>query len=208
MPRIFFLRHGETDWNRDGRLQGNTETSLNARGRAQALRLSGHMRALAGTGVADLPFYSSPMRRTRQTMEILREGLELERDAYTAVDNLREIGFGAWEGRTAEQLRAEDPEQIRRFYHDPVRARPAGAEPLADFRARVVAAFDDLACRPAGQHLLVVTHAGVMRALVAHVLGAPLEAIYRIEVAYAALTRIRLDGERPPTLVAHAGGRV
>ncbi len=194
--RIDLIRHGEPEGGR--RYRGQIDDPLSEAGWRQ-------MWAAVGDDVPWTAVVTSPLSRCRAFAERLagRHALPLAVDA-----RLMEIGFGAWEGRTAEQLRAEDPEQIRRFYHDPVHARPAGAEPLADFRARVVAAFDDLACRPAGQHLLVVTHAGVMRALVAHVLGAPLEAIYRIEVAYAALTRIRLDGERPPTLVAHAGGRV
>lgn len=194
--RIDLIRHGEPEGGR--RYRGQIDDPLSEAGWRQ-------MWAAVGDDVPWTAVVTSPLSRCRAFAERLaeRHALPLAVDA-----RLMEIGFGAWEGRTAEQLRAEDPEQIRRFYHDPVRARPAGAEPLADFRARVVAAFDDLARRRAGEHLLVVTHAGVMRALVAHVLGAPLEAIYRIEVAYAALTRIRLDGERPPTLVAHAGGRV
>ena len=128
-----------------------------------------------------------------------RHGLPVATDA-----RLMEVGFGAWEGRTAAQLRAEDPTQLARFYQDPVYARPAGAEPLDAFCARVVAAFDALVDAYAGQQLLVITHAGVIRALIAHVLGAPLPALYRIDVDYAAMTRIRLGTERPPTLVAHA----
>lgn len=160
MPRIFFLRHGETDWNRDGRLQGNTETSLNARGRAQALRLSGHMRALAGTGVADLPFYSSPMRRTRQTMEILREGLELERDAYTAVDNLREIGFGAWEGRSWPEIRTRDPIGARDRDRDRWSFCPPGGESYGMVARRVADWLDTI-----DHDCCIVSHGGIARVM-------------------------------------------
>lgn len=194
--RIDLIRHGEPEGGR--RYRGQIDDPLSEAGWRQ-------MWAAVGEGGPWTAVATSPLSRCRAFAERLagRHALPLSVDA-----RLMEIGFGAWEGRTAEQLRAEDPDQIRRFYHDPVNARPAGAEPLAEFRSRVVAAFDDLAHRHAGGHLLVVTHAGVMRALVAHVLGAPLEAMYRIEVAYAAFTRIRLDAERPPTLVAHAGCRV
>ncbi|HEY9199884.1 MAG TPA: alpha-ribazole phosphatase [Gammaproteobacteria bacterium] len=192
---IDLIRHGEPEGGK--RYRGQSDDPLSATGWRQ-------MRDALGEQAPWRRIVSSPLSRCHAFAEQLaeRHGLPLAVDA-----RLMEIGFGAWEGRTAEQLRAEDPEQIRRFYHDPVNARPAGAEPLEVFRARVIAAFDELAQRHAGEHLLLVTHAGVMRTVVAHVLNAPLEAIYRIEVDYAALTRVRLDAERPPTLIAHARRR-
>ena len=192
---IDLIRHGEPEGGK--RYRGQIDDPLSATGWQQ-------MWQAVGEHAPWRHIVSSPLARCRAFAERLaaRHGLPLCLD-----DRLMEVGFGAWEGRTAAELRAEDPEQIRRFYHDPVHARPAGAEPLSVFRARVVAAFEDLAQRYAGEHLLLVTHAGVMRAVVAHVLNAPLDAIYRIEVDYAALTRVRLDAERPPTLVAHARRR-
>jgi alpha-ribazole phosphatase/probable phosphoglycerate mutase len=192
---IDLIRHGEPEGGK--RYRGQTDDPLSATGWRQmwdALDGQAPWRRIV----------SSPLSRCKAFAEQLaaRHGLPIASDA-----RLMEIGFGAWEGRTAAQLHAEDPDQIRRFYHDPVNARPPGAEPLETFRARVVAAFEEIAQRHAGEHLLLVTHAGVMRVVVAHVLNAPLEAIYRIDVDYAALTRVRLDAERPPTLVAHARRR-
>lgn len=189
---IDLLRHGEPEGGK--RYRGQIDDPLSATGWQQMWRA-------VGEHAPWQRIISSPLSRCKAFAEHLaaRHHLPCSFD-----DRLMEVGFGAWEGRTAAELRVEDPEQIRRFYHDPVRARPVGAEPLSAFRERVVAAFEDLAQRHAGEHLLLVTHAGVMRAVVAHVLNAPLEAIYRIEVNYAALTRVRLDTERPPTLVAHA----
>lgn len=189
---IDLIRHGEPEGGK--RYRGQTDDPLSATGWRQ-------MWDAVGGQAPWQCIVSSPLSRCKAFAEQLaaRHGLPLDVDA-----RLMEIGFGAWEGRTAERLRAEDPEQIRRFYHDPVNARPVGAEPLEVFRIRVIAAFDELAQRHAGEHVLLVTHAGVMRAVVAHVLSAPLEAIYRIDVDYAAVTRVRFDAERPPMLVAHA----
>jgi len=78
---------------------------------------------------------------------------------------LMEIGFGAWEGKTADELRAADPECLQRFLTDPVAHPPAGAEPLAAFRARVAAAWQDLLERHYGRQVLLVGHAGVIRAV-------------------------------------------
>lgn len=186
---IDLIRHGEPEGGK--RYRGQIDDPLSERGWRQ-------MWDAIGERAPWQQIVTSPLARCRAFAAALaeRHGLPLAVDA-----RLMEIGFGRWEGRTAEQLRAEDPEQLARFYHDPVNARPAGAEPLAAFQARVIAGFADLVRAYPQRNVLVVTHAGVMRAVVAHVLGAPPEALYRIDVAYAALTRIRFDGERPPTLV-------
>ena len=189
---IDLIRHGEPQGGK--RYRGQVDDPLSDAGWRQ-------MWAAVGDQVPWQRIVTSPLSRCRAFAMALgeRHGLPVTVDA-----RLMEIGFGAWEGRTAAQLHAEDPTQLARFYYDPVAARPAGAEPLDQFRARVVAAFDALIESCLDQQVLVVTHAGVIRTLIAHVLSAPLEAIYRIEVDYAAMTRIRLSAERPPTLVAHA----
>jgi alpha-ribazole phosphatase/probable phosphoglycerate mutase len=194
--QIDFIRHGEPLGGKCYR--GQIDDPLSATGWQQ-------MWQALGDAAPWQQIVTSPLSRCQAFAAALaeRHGLPMTIDA-----RLMEIGFGAWEGRTAEQLRVEDPQQIERFYQDPVNARPKGAEALADFRARVIAGFNDLAQRYQGQQVLVVCHAGVMRAVVAHVLGAPLESVYRIDVAYAAITRVRFSRERPPTLVSHAGCRI
>ena len=114
---------------------------------------------------------------------------------------LREIGFGAWEGKTASELKRQDPDIIARFYADPLKNRPQGAEPLDAFSHRVNRAFADALSNYPGRHILIVAHAGVMRAVIARLLDVPLGAMYRMSVENAALIRVRADGERPPTLV-------
>jgi alpha-ribazole phosphatase/probable phosphoglycerate mutase len=143
---------------------------------------------------------SSPLSRCRAFADALGERHRLP----VAVDpRLMEVGFGVWEGRTANELEQTEPGILQRFYHDPEYHRPDGAEPLDQFSARVVAAWRDLAATYSGRHLLVVTHAGVIRAAMAHLLGAPLATMYRIHVENAGITRFRMDGQRPPTLQFH-----
>jgi len=194
--QIDFIRHGEPLGGK--RYRGQIDDPLSETGWQQ-------MWHAVGDAAPWQQIITSPLARCQAFAAALaeRHALPIVSDA-----RLMEIGFGIWEGRTAEQLRAEDPQQIERFYQDPINARPQGAEPLAEFRARVIAGFNDLARTYQHQHVLVVCHAGVMRAVVAHVLGAPLESIYRIDVAYAAITRVRFSRERPPTLVSHAGCRI
>lgn len=143
---------------------------------------------------------SSPLSRCRAFAEALGERYALR---VTLDARLMEVGFGVWEGRTARELEQADPGILQRFYHDPEGQRPEGAEPLDRFSARVVAAWTDLLADHTGRHVLVVTHAGVIRATMAHLLGAPLATMYRIHVENAGITRFRMDGQRPPTLQFH-----
>ncbi len=146
---------------------------------------------------------SSPMLRCRAFAEAAAVRLGLP---WQVEERLREVGFGAWEGRTHAEVEAREPAAYRAFYADPVRARPPGAEPLDRFMARVGAALGDLARDHAGGHLLVVAHAGVIRAAVVHALGAPPGAMYRLAVPHAAVTRLEQGGGRWQVRFVNAGG--
>jgi len=142
---------------------------------------------------------SSPMRRC---IEFAR-WLAAERDLPLEVqEDLKEVGFGTWEGVMREQLRRERPAEYEAFYRDPVHNRPAGAEPLEAFGARVGAVFDQLVARYPGQHLLVVCHAGVIRGTFGHVTHAPAVNWYHTEVDNAAVTRFA-DDRRGTRLLVH-----
>ena len=146
---------------------------------------------------------TSPLRRCRA----FAEALATERGLPVSVEErFREIGFGAWEGRSPEELAAEDPEGQARFWADPLTGTPPGAEPMAAFRDRVVAGWEALATDHAGRHVLVVGHGGLIRVLLCHALEMPLAAFCRIQVPYASLTRLRLDPDATPSLIFHNGG--
>lgn len=167
MPRLYFIRHGETDWNREGRLQGRTDTALNPRGRKQAAQAARHLGDLFGTApdaalLAGLPLYVSPMQRTRQTAEILLGTLGLDSAAYVPDARLMEIGFGHWEGRTWPEIRARDPIGARDRDKDRWHFQPPGGESYAMVADRVgawLASIDHDAC--------VIAHGGVARVMMA-----------------------------------------
>ena len=98
-PVIYFVRHGETDWNAEARLQGQRDIPLNPRGRVQAEEAGLRLRRLVGR-VEDLDYVASPLGRTRDTMERLRGALGLDPSAYRLDDRLVELTFGDWEGLT------------------------------------------------------------------------------------------------------------
>jgi broad specificity phosphatase PhoE len=108
---FYFVRHGETDWNAERRLQGQLDTPLNDVGRLQSAQSGSILRGLIAAGrkvPAHFAFISSPLSRARETMEILRDALGLPRKGYTVEPRLTELSFGRWEGLTFPQVRALD----------------------------------------------------------------------------------------------------
>lgn len=149
--------------------------------------------------------FSSPLRRCAEFAQMLGEQLEVE---VCIDERLKEGGFGTWEGKLPSEICADDPQRLLRFKHDPIGAAPGGAEALPIVHARVGEAWRAVLDRYAGQHVLVVAHAGVIRMLMAHALGLPLENIYRIQVGNAALTRLQVEqwgDEMLASLVFHDG---
>ena len=111
----------------------------------------------------------------------------------TIETDLEEVGFGEWEGKTPEEVIANNKAEYDAFYQDPVNNRPSGAEDLDVFSDRVVAVYRKIVSLYEGQHCLLVGHAGVIRAIISHVLDAPPSSIYRLEIGNAALSRIEID---------------
>ena len=179
---IDLLRHGEPIGGR--KYRGQIDDPLSDKGWQQ-------MRAAVGEHNPWQHIVSSPLLRCLAFATELsqRHGLPLSTEA-----RFKEVRFGEWEGKTTEQLRAVDPEVIERFKRDPVNQRPAGAEPLVDFSARVRAGWDTLLAEQSGKRVLIVCHAGVIRMVLAHALNLPLASSYRIDVPSAGLTRIKVQG--------------
>lgn len=162
---LYFVRHGQTEWNRTRRIQGQIDAPLNDHGREQAAR-NGRALAKIGLDLRKVPFVSSPLVRCRETMEIMRETVGLERSSYATDDRLKEIHFGEWQGRYWPELCERDQRQLAARAARPFTWRPPGGESYADLTARAadwLSAIDsDTIC---------VSHGGVSRALRGHILG-------------------------------------
>ena len=163
VPTIYYLRHGETEWNALGRLQGTQDIALNARGRAQAVQAAGILADLFarhGRGKTSLPYVSSPLGRARQTMEIVRGKLELPLADYALDDRLREIGYGVWEGLTLAESDAADPDVYARRLADKWTVAPKDGETYAEVQVRMRDWYNSLQ-----GDTVAVAHGGTARAL-------------------------------------------
>lgn len=192
--RIDLLRHGEPVGGR--RYRGQIDDPLSDRGWQQ-------MRAAVAERRDWDIIVTSPLRRCAEFAAELaaRHGLPLNREP-----RLMEIGFGSWEGRTADEIRGRDAQLIERFWRDPVANRPEGAETIMDFHARVSNAWRDLLAAYPGKRILIVGHAGITRMILSLVLDSPPQHMFRIQVENAGLTHIRVRGagaDSFPMLVSH-----
>ncbi len=165
MPIIYFVRHGETDWNAERRLQGQRDTDLNDTGRGQAARNGQVLSERIGDPQA-FDFVASPLRRTRETMEIVRRELGLATEGYRTDGRLREIHFGDWEGLTWAELKARDPEAHTARRADPWSTAAPGhdGESYAELSQRALEWFHEVE-----RDTVVVSHGGVLRCLRGHV---------------------------------------
>src|SRR5512135_2563568 len=163
MPTIYYIRHGETEWNALGRLQGAQDIPLNALGRVQAIQagnILGELVARDRHRIASLPFVASPLGRARATMELVRQTLELPAEDYAIEPRLREIGYGKWEGATLPEMQAADPVFYAKRLTEKWTLAPEGGETYADVERRVRDWYDGLT-----GDIVAVAHGGTARAL-------------------------------------------
>ena len=175
--RSVLCRHGETEASARGRFCGALDVGLSPAGRNEA--------ALLAAGVdAGSALYSSPARRALETADPIGKRLGLE---PTIEPRIRELGFGEVDGLPYEQVAALRPELYDEWLRAPTRVRFPGGECYADLRARAVEAVSEVVSRHEGETVLIVTHAGVIRALLAVWLLLADEAVFRIDQRYGSV---------------------
>jgi probable phosphoglycerate mutase len=170
--RILFVRHGETVYNAEVRLQGQRDIPLNARGKDQAAAVGRMLRDRFGAEVARLDragaFRCSPLERARDTMAIARAAMNLPPGHFTIVDTLKELSFGAWEGLTWPEVEARDPAGVAARHADKWNFQPPGGESYAMLADRL---RPWLAAQTGDRFL--VSHGGVARAFMTILAGMP-----------------------------------
>lgn len=164
--KIYLVRHGETDWNKAGRMQGRQEVDLNLFGLKQA--------HLLGKRLKNIPFdlaYSSPQSRAIQTAEMVMHHHPIHLKTHTA---LQEIDLGEWEGLTWTEVKRRYKGVVDDLQKDRKMAKIHGGETYEDVVKRAMLFLETLENKPY-EHVLVMSHAGVIKMLIAHLLGLPLE---------------------------------
>ncbi len=189
-PLVYLVRHGETPWNAELRLQGQADTAMSARGRAQAVRNGRLLAELIGNP-ADFDFVASPLWRTRETMQLIREAMGLPAASYRLEPRLLEVHFGDWQGFTLDEIEARTPGSTAPRLLDKWGFLPpgAGAESYGMLLARVRPWFEQLD-RPT----VAVTHGGVLRAIFRLVAGLPAEEAAALEIRQDRILRAGESG--------------
>lgn len=178
---IDIIRHGEPIGGR--RYRGHRDDPLSDKGWQQ-------MNAAIGEHRPWDIIFSSTLSRCAAFARHLADKHELP---LQLDERLKEIHWGTWEGKTPGELNAEDPDTLRRYWSDPYQHLPEGAERIDHFQQRILSAWNDIIEQYAHQHILIVGHAGVTRAVLAHVLNMPVENIFNIHVSNAAISRIEIQ---------------
>ncbi|MCW7539859.1 histidine phosphatase family protein [Aquabacterium sp. A7-Y] len=187
LTRVIAIRHGETAWNADSRIQGHLDIPLNDKGLWQAERLA---EALADEHIDAI--YSSDLTRAHQTAQAVAatRGLSIERDA-----GLRERGFGEFQGQSFREIEARWPEQALRWRRRDPAFGPAGGEALQVFYDRVVTTASRIAARHPGQNIALVAHGGVLDCLYRAATRVDLQAARTWELGNASINRLLYTGE-------------
>ena len=184
---VFLIRHGVTDWHQERRVLGHRDVALNSEGITQSQRVA---EALRGVAIGEV--ISSPMLRAVQTAEILAEqcGIEIARDP-----RLADFRVGKWEGMAYDDV-ARSPE-YQRFVADPMAERIPGGEDLGQIRDRAIAAVEQaIADTPAGESVAIITHAGIVRVVLAHYLGSNLANYHRLRVSPGSISILSFADDR------------
>jgi len=177
---LYLIRHAETGYNRDGRVQGHTDSKLSKLGIEQARRIRGRL-----DYVSFVAAYSSPATRCMHTARLTLGKMEIQ-----PREGLREIRLGEWEGQKAEVLRKRYPREVDRWFHSPMNVRIPGAETVGQFRRRVVGEMNRIRKQAPPGEIAVVTHAGVICVYLTSVLGMSLNDLWSFKIRNASVTRV------------------
>ena len=189
---VIFIRHGETDYNKELRYQGHMDIDLNEKGYTQAQKVSERM---SSEEIGEI--YSSNLKRAQNTAELIAGPHDLK---VKKRSGLREINMGDWEGSTYDDLKKEYPDLFKKWYNNPIEVRPPGGETLVEFRNRVIDSFEEIINNCEQERIVITAHGGTIRVVLAHLLDIPLNKNWRIQVHNTSVSRVKLYSEYPPAV--------
>lgn len=187
MTRLLLVRHGSTAWNLERRYQGQSDPSLNKAGCEQAQRVAERLRSEEIDGL-----YTSNLTRAQETAERIAAYHDL---VSQPEPRLREISFGAWEGKTHEEIEAQGSESLAHWLNDPMHNSPPGGETLRQVVSRISAAYDAIIDRHPGDTVAVVAHGGTLRVLLCVALGLRPDTYWQFRFDVASLAEVNTYDE-------------
>ena len=202
MVKVVFVRHGQTEWNVNGRYQGQSDVALSAAGVDQAEKLA------ANFPVAHIDaIYSSDLIRARVTAETVAKRFALEVNLEPA---FRELSFGDWEGLTYEQIVASWPDAMKNFLAHPDILNIPHGESFPEVQQRAMSRLQELIQKHEGQTIMIAAHGAVLRTMLTAALHMPLQYLWSIRQFNTAVNIVRYDAEGNPTVellnsTAHLG---
>ena len=185
MLKLFLIRHGETEWNRIGRLQGHSDTNLSPEGLQQAQIFVKH-----------LPFqhvdaiYSSDLSRAVETAKVIADKFNLP---VKKMPILREMNYGIWEGRDIAELIEESPKEFGKFFTDPERCHPPRGETFLECQARLMIGIREIIADHDNQNVVVVSHGAAIRLIISAALDIPIHRLWAISQVNMAVNILRVE---------------
>lgn len=191
---IDLLRHGDVEGGR--KYRGHLDDPLSELGWQQLRKATSKQQHWQQV-------ISSPLKRCADFANELAKShnIPLKIDSQ-----FKEVSFGLWEGKTADEILATDAVNIKRYWNDPINTTPPNGESLLSFEERIATAWENLLLEFQGQHVLLVCHAGVIRIILCQLLGMPLKELFKLDIGLAKASRLQVqhvDGENWPQLIFH-----
>lgn len=181
--KLFLIRHGQTDWNLQGRIQGSYDSELNETGVAQAKELG---KKIQESGYKFSKIYSSTQKRAARTAQIISDAVELK---HTQVKGLEEINFGEWEGLTWEEVKERYPEEYEEWHKNRRYAGPPGGESYQEMLERVLAAIRGIIAENS-ENVAIVTHGAVIMVLQCFITNTPFDEMRKFRTENTSITEL------------------
>jgi len=196
MTKLYLIRHGETEWNAERRMQGHADSPLSANGKQQAQWLA--------EALEEVPFdviCASSSGRTLQTAAIVKGSREL---SVIVSDQWREMNLGAWEGRISSEIEQLEPELYDAFWNEPEQYMPRRGETYADLQRRVLPALEQLVEEHAGKTICLISHTVTLKVIMAHMENRALANLWKPPYFHPTCLSVVEWKEERPHIVLHA----
>lgn len=185
--QLFLIRHGQTDWNISGKIQGSCDIELNDEGVLQAEELS---RNILQKKYIFSKIYSSPQKRAIQTAAILSTATDVK---YVSIEGLEEINLGEWEGLSWKEVKVKFPTEYHEWYINRRYTKPPKGESYQDMLQRVLASLYKIVIENSGDDVVIVTHSAVIMCLQCYLTNTPFEEMMRFKTENTSITEIDSD---------------